>query len=47
MSVIEKPKCIFINRYWAYITQGISISFSTLKVRGRLATKKSYNSNIN
>ena len=47
MSIIGKPRHIFINRYQAHITQGISVGFSTLKVRGRLATKKSYNYNIN
>ena len=47
MSVIGKPKYIFINKYSVYIVQGASVSFSTLRVRGRLATKKSYNYNIN
>ena len=47
MSVTGKPKYIFINRYRAHIIQGISVNFNTLKVRGRLATKKSYNYNAN
>ena len=44
---LTKSECIFVSKYRAYIAQGVSIGFNTLKVRGRLATKKSCNSNIN
>ena len=47
MSVIGKPKCIFINRYQVHITQRASVGFNTLKVRGRLTTRKNYNCNAN
>ena len=47
MSVTEKPKYIFINRYRAHIVQKANIDFGTLKIKKRLATRKSYNCNIN
>ena len=47
LVILTKSECIFVSRYQAYITQGVSVGFNTLKVRGRLVTGKSYNSNIN
>ena len=47
MSVIEKPKYIFINKYWAHIAQKVSIGFSILRVKERLAIEKNYNYNTN
>ena len=44
---LTKSEYIFVSRYQAYIIQGVSIGFNTLRVRGRLATKRSYNSNVN
>ena len=41
-----KSEYIFVSKYQAYIVQGASIGFNTLKVRGRLATKKNYDYNI-
>ena len=38
---------VSINKYWVYIIQKVSVSFSTFKIRGRLVTKKNYNYNVN
>ena len=39
MSVIGKPRYIFINKYQTHIAQGVNVGFNILKARGRLATK--------
>ena len=47
LIVLIKLEYIFVSKYQAHIAQGVSVGFNTLKVRERLATKKSYNYNIN
>ena len=47
IPTLTKLEYIFVSKYQAHIVQGVSIGFSTLRVRERLATGKSYNSNIN
>ena len=47
LVILTKLEYIFVSRYQAHIVQGVSVGFNIFRVRGRLATKRSYNSNIN
>ena len=47
LVIPTKLEYIFVSKYQAYITQKASVGFSTLRARERLATGRSYNSNIN